>query len=310
VSPTRWLSLSIAALIGVLALPSVAVAQDSLTPEAFLDRVDRARALARLDSDAPSTDRMATMRSTLGLPVEIVIEDWSTVIPPDPILEELSGTSSTDFERAEQRLASLSRTLSDTVARTPRQSGELAAALEAAYRGVVPPRPDPLTIVLQTFDDALQAILQRLGDAVDRAGGALGWLILLGIILLAGIGLMSSGLVPDRQARTRALAGAGVHSVDWMARGEAALRAGDLHEAVRAFYVALLVALAARGVVADAPALTAGEARVAVRRVRPELFPTIAQATDTYERVVYGGDTPDAGDIQHLRDATTRVRLR
>jgi hypothetical protein len=79
---------------------------------------------------------------------------------------------------------------------------------------------------------------------------------------------------------------------------------------VRAFYVALLVALAARGVVADAPALTAGEARVAVRRVRPELFPTIAQATDTYERVVYGGDTPDAGDIQHLRDATTRVRLR
>ena len=304
----RWLSLSIATLIGMAALPSLATAQDSLTPDAFLERIDRAQALARLDGGAPSTERMASLRSSLGLPIEIVIDDWSTLIVPDPVLEDLAGTSTTDFELAELRLTALSRAVSDAVTRPHRQPGDLAAALDAAYRGVVPPRPDPLTLIFQTFDEALQAILQRLGDVVGRAGDAVGWLILLGIVALAGVALLRSDLVPDRRARVSSIAGSDVHTVDWVARGEAAIRAGDLHEAVRAFYVALLVVLAARGIVADAPALTAGEARVAVRRVRPELFPAIAQATDTYERVVYGGVTPNAGDVQDLREAATRVR--
>ena len=302
------LSLSIAALIGILALPSLAVAQDSLDPDAFIDRLERAQGLAHLDGAAPSTERMGSLRSTLGLPVEIVIGDWSTVIPRDPVLEGLSGTSGDDFERAAQRLASISRTLSAAVSRTPHQRADLDAALDAAYRGVVPPRPDPVMLVFQAVEDVIQAILQRIGDVVGRAGDALAWIVLIGIVVLAAIALLRSDLVPDRQSRTRGLASDGVHSVDWVARGEAALRAGDLHEAVRAFYVALLVVLAARGIVADAPALTAGEARIAVRRLRPELFPAIAQATDTYERIVYGGDRPDERDIQHLREATTRVR--
>ena len=304
----RWLSLSIATLIGVLALPSLAVAQDSLSPEAFLDRLERAAGLARLDGAAPSSERMAAVRSALGLPVEIVVDDWSTVIPPDRVLEGLAGTTTTDFERAGERLASLSQTMSEVVSRTPRSAGDVAAALDAAFRGVVPPRPDPLALVLRSFDEAIQAVLQRIGDIVGRAGNALAWIVLVGIVVLAGIALLRTDLVPDRQSRTSGLDGAGVHTIDWMARGEAAIRAGDLHEAVRAFYIALLGVLAARGSVADAPALTAGEARVAVRRVRPELFPVIAQATDTYERVVYGGATPAEGDLQHLREAPARVR--
>lgn len=300
--------LALAALSGLLALPSFVVAETSITPEEFLGRVDHATALAHLDGAPPSAERMTAIRTTLGLPVEIAFGGWTASLPRDPVIEPLRGTSVDDFERAEERLTSLARIAADTAARQPHTPSQVATALEAAYRGVVPPRPDPFTLVFQTFDEAIQAIMARIGEAVGRAGDALAWLILIGILVLAGYALLRSDLVPDRRARSGRLTSGTDQAVDWVGRGEAALRVGDLHEAVRAFYVALLVVLAARGIVADAPALTAGEARMAVRRSRPELFPAIAQATDTYERVVYGGATPREGDVQGLRDAAAQVR--
>ena len=307
---TRSLGLPLAALIGLLALPSLVVAETSITPEEFLGRVDRAIALARLDGAPPSAERMSAIRTALGLPVEITFGEWTTSVPRDPVIEPLAGASVDDFDRAQLRLRSLARMTADTASRQPHTDSELATALDAAYRGVVPPRPDPFTLVLQTFEEAIQAITARIGEAVGRVGDALAWLILIGIVVLAGYALLRSDLVPDRRVRSGRLPGDTAQAVDWVGRGEAALRVGDLHEAVRAFYVALLVVLAARGIVADAPALTAGEARIAVRRSRPELFPAIARATDTYERVVYGGATPGEGDVQGLRDAAAQVRKR
>ena len=120
--------------------------------------------------------------------------------------------------------------------------------------------------------------------------------------------LLRSRLVPDRAASSGAQGRRHDRSVDWAARADEALRAGDLHEAVRASYLALLAVLAGRGIVANAPALTAGEARFAVRRARPGLFPAIARATESYERVIYGGETPDRADVDHLREATAEAR--
>jgi hypothetical protein len=304
----RWLRAPIAALIGMLALAAPCAAQTQLSPQEFLDRLDRATGLAHLEGAAPSAQRMADLREALGLPVEIVIDDWSGEIPRDPILEGLSGEGADDFVRAGERLAVIGRSLNDALSREPRPSATIAEALAGAYRGVVPPRPDPFPMVLQFFDDVFQAIVQRLGNLLASAGSALAWIGLVVIAVFAGWFLLRSQLVPDRVSKAGAGGRRTTSSVDWAARAEEALRAGDLHESVRASYLALLTVLAGKGMVANAPALTAGEARLAVRRARPALFPAIARATESYERVIYGGATPDRRDVEQLREAAAEAR--
>jgi Domain of unknown function (DUF4129) len=305
---SRWLLAPIAALVGTLALAAPIGAQTQLSPEEFLGRIGRARELARLEGTAPSPARMADVREALGLPVEIVIGDWSGAIRQDPILEGLSGDLASDFGLADERLVALGRSLEEVIARQPRSASSMADALAGAYRGVVPPRPNPFEAVLQFLQDVFQAIVQRIGSALADAGSVLMWVALVAIIAFAAWFLLRSRLVPDRGSRTGVEGGRAASSVDWAARADQALLAGDLQEAVRASYLALLAVLAGRGIVANAPALTAGEARFAVRRVRPSLFPTIAQATDSYERVIYGGATPDRRDVERLREATAEAR--
>lgn len=304
----RWLRAPLAALVGILALASPGVAQTQVSPQEFLDRLERATEVARLDGAAPSRQRMADLRAALGLPVEIIIGDWSGEIGRDPLLEGLSGELADDFERAGLRLAALRIALDHALAREARSSAEIADALAGAYRGVVPPRPDPFTTVLQYVEDLFQAIVQRVGNLLANAGNALAWVAVVAIVLFAAWFVLRSRLVPDRVSRAGARGQRTTSSVDWAARAEEALRAGDLHEAVRASYLALLAVLAGRGIVANAPALTAGEARFAVRRLRPALFPTIARATNSYERVIYGGATPDRRDVEQLREATAEAR--
>ena len=304
----RWLLAPILALVGTLALSTPGLAQTQLSPEEFRERLDRAAALARLDGTAPSAGRMADLRAALGLPVEIIIGDWSGEIRQDPVLDGLSGDSAVDFERAGQRVEALGNALDAARAHEARSAAEIADALAGAYRGVVPPRPDPFTTVLQYFEDVFQAILQRIGNVLANAGSALAWIALAAIVLFAVWFVLQSRLVPDRVSNAGARGRRTTSSVDWAARAEDALRAGDLHEAVRASYLALLAVLAGKGIVANAPALTAGEARFAVRRTRPALFPTIARATDSYERVIYGGASPDRRHVDELREATAEAR--
>ncbi len=303
-----WLRAPLAALVGILALASPGLAQTQLSQQEFLDRLERATEIARLDGAVPSPQRMADLRAALGLPVEIVIGHWSAEIERDPLLERLSGENADDFERADLRLAAIGSALDDAISREARSSADIANALAGAYSGVVPPRPDPLLIVLQYFEDVIQGILQRLGNVLPNAGSALAWVVLVGIVVFAAWFAFRSRLVPDRASREGTQRGRTTSSVDWAARAEEALRAGDLHEAVRASYLALLAVLAGKGIVANAPALTAGEARFAVQRLRPALFPTIARATDSYERVIYGGAQPDRRDVEQLREATAEAR--
>ena len=97
--------------------------------------------------------------------------------------------------------------------------------------------------------------------------------------------------------------------VDWRRTADEALAAGDLGAAVPALYHALLGTLDARGVVRDAPALTAGECRGTVHRARPALSPAIDDATAAFERVVYGKLPATPADIEALQGAE-RTALR
>jgi Domain of unknown function (DUF4129) len=293
----------IAALAGVLALVGIAAAQDEISPDQLLERIQRARELAREEGA-----RVDEVRATLGLPVEVTIGDWTVVLEPDPVLQGLSGDDASTLELAAQRLDALEASLTDALAADAPDAARIASALSAAYAGTVPPRPDAFQAVLSALGDVLGAILQRVGDALAGAGNVQGWVVLLGIAGSVLVVLLRARLVPDRVSTAGRAARSGSGAVDWAAAAEAALRAGDLHEAVRALYLAMLAVLAGRGIVADAPALTAGETRFAVQRVRPAIFPAIARATESYERVVYGGATPDQRDVEHLREATAQAR--
>lgn len=298
----------VAALVGTLVLAATGVAQARIDPDEFGDRLRRAQELAQLDGDPASRERMADLRDALGLPVEIAVGEWVVEIPPDPILRDLSGDSASDFEVARDRLSALEASLTDALAREPPGSARIADALAEAYRGVVPPQPDVLSLILGWIGDVIEAVLVRIGNVVVNAGNVLAWVVLLVIVGIAIAYLARARLVPDRVSSAARASRGAIGPIDWAARADEALRAGDLREAVRALYLALLAVLAGRGIVADAPALTAGEARFAVRQTRPALFPAIDRATDAYERVVYGGAAPDQHDVEHLREATTQAR--
>jgi hypothetical protein len=299
----------VAALVCLTALASPAIAQGPITPEAYLDRLQRAEQLAQLDGEAPTPQRMAELRTTLGLPVQVGVDGWSVEIAPDPVLDELSGGDTRDFQTAGERIAALGRSLTEALSRDRPSADRVAEALRDAYRGVVQPRPDVAQIMLDAIRDVVQGIVQRIGSVVGGAGTALAWIALIAIVVVAVAAfVVPSRLVSDRRTKA-SRGGRGVaRTVDWTARADEALRAGDLHEAVRALYLALLGVLASRGFIADVPALTAGEARFAVRRARPALFPAIALATESYERVVYGGVPPADSDVQVLREATAQAR--
>ena len=68
--------------------------------------------------------------------------------------------------------------------------------------------------------------------------------------------------------------------------------------------------MSGRGLLIDAPGLTAGECRSTVRAVRPELFDAVADATGAFEQIAYGGAVPEPGDVDTLRRAVALARSR
>lgn len=302
--PRAWPVVAVA-----LVTAGAALAQPRIGADEWLDRLRLAAERAELRGAPPSSGRMAEVRAALGLPVEVLIGEWTVVLPADPVLERLSGGSAADFDLARSRLALLERSVQDSLARDVPAPQRVAAALEDAYRGVIQTRPEPFEAILRSIAEVIGSLVYRLGALVGGAGGALAWLLLIGItlgglvVLLRRAGLVSDRMLPARSSRAAAYA-----NVDWATKADDAARSGDLREAVRAFYLALVASLADRGLLANAPALTAGEVRSAVRRTRPPLADMVVPATESYERVVYGGDEPDRGDLEALRQAAVLAR--
>lgn len=293
---------------GALGSVERTVAQDELTPEEFADRLAAARDLAARGVDDPSPQRMAAVRAQIGLPVHVRLEDGIVEIADDP-LAGLDGTGSADFDRASERLAAMATSVGEAARRPMLSRDAVVGALEDAYRGIAPPRPDPLEVVLRWIGEAVGWVLYRIQQAIGAAGTLLPWLVvLLAAGAVAVLVWRRARFLPDRVVRSGDGAGRGVPAVDWSRRADDAIRAGDLREAVRALYLSLLESLARRGLLADAPTLTAGEARLAVSRSRPALFPAVARATESYERVIYGGTPPDHDDVDLLRQADAQAR--
>jgi hypothetical protein len=309
VRPAARLIVAVATIAAVV-VASTALAAEPANADDLRARFDAARSQAELGIAQPSPERMAEVRRTLGLPLQASVAGWSVDVPADPVLATLRGETSNDFVRAASRIELLEGSLDAALASDVPDPARIATALGSAYSGIVRVQPDPGELVLRAISNTIEAALYRLGRAF---GGSGAWILVLVLAAVVGLGLLQlsrgARLLPDRLAPDRSGPRPATAS-NWSAMADAAIRAGDLREAVRIMYVALVVSLAARGLLADAPALTAGEARTAVRRTRPELLPAVVRATESYERVIYGGVEAGEQDIEQLRQATTLARMK
>ncbi|TMK47981.1 MAG: DUF4129 domain-containing protein [Actinobacteria bacterium] len=131
---------------------------------------------------------------------------------------------------------------------------------------------------------------------------AAGILAVVVVVLIRRLGY----IVPERRAAGDGPGRQG--KPDWDRLAREAMARGDLVEAVRARYGALLAALAGRGIVPDTPSLTAGECRRAVAGGLPGAYPVVAKATTIFESVMYGRAEATAGGVDTLAAAERSVK--
>ncbi len=292
-----------------LLLGASAAAQPApaISAEELLDRLRTAETLAQDGAVDPSPTRMREVREVIGLPVAIRIGDADVTVPVDPVLVGLVSGDAEEFRRAADRVTALRASLERAIAAEPVDPVEVGSALASAYQGVLQVDPGIIERIRRAIAELIQSVLSRL-FSFQGAGTLVAWAVLAGLAILAVWLVRRLRLVPET-AMDAIPNGSAATRVDWIARAEDAFRAGDLHGAVHAFYRGLLTALSGRGLLIDAPGLTAGECRSTVRDVRPELFEAVAEATGAFEQVAYGGAVPGTDDVDSLRRAIALARL-
>jgi hypothetical protein len=292
----------------LLAAPAGAQPRPAISPEELLDRLEAAAVLAEDGVADPSPARMRQVEEAMGFPTVVRIEGADMAVPADPVMASLTGSSAGDFSRAADRLGALRDSLERATSTAPVDADVVESALTDAYRGVLQVDPGIIERIRRAIGELIQGLLARL-FSFQGAGTIVAWAILVGLGILAVWLIRRLRLVPETSMEV-AGGGTGAPRVDWIARAEDAVRAGDLHLAVHAFYRGLLGALSGRGLLIDAPGLTAGECRSTVRAVRPELFDAVADATGAFEQIAYGGAVPEPGDVDTLRRAVSLARSR
>ena len=290
----------------MLAAPVDAQPWPAISPEELIDRLEAAEVLAEEGVADPSPDRMRELEETMGLPTVVRIDGVDVAVPPDPVVKSLSGARADDFRRATDRLDALRDSLERATSAAPVDADDVESALTDAYRGVLQVDPGLIERIRRAIGELIQSLLARL-FSFQGAGAIVAWAVLVGLGILAVWLIRRLRLVPETSTEV-AGGRTGAPGVDWIAHAEDAVRAGDLHLAVHAFYRGLLGALSGRGLLIDAPGLTAGECRSTVRAVRPELFDAVADATGTFEQIAYGGAVPEPDDVDTLRRAVALAR--
>lgn len=289
-----------------------AVAQTQTDVNGYIARLDMAIQALQEPAIDPAA-AIADARAAIDLPIVVTRPDGSSVLVTDESLfgSEGDGSDAETVEAMRSRLLVAYAGAERSRLAEPPDRAQVDVALAAAYGGLTLDQPSWVQRALARVGQALGWFLDHTLGALLRsgAGGFVGWLLVLGLavgaILLAR--RVRVGVVPD----ARAPRGSGdVEMVDWQRFADDAIAAGDLNAAVPALYHVLVGTLAYRGVVRDAPSLTAGECRGAVRESRPGLAPSIDRATAAFERVAYGKRDAAPGDVEALREAQRAVRGR
>ncbi len=306
----RLLGAAAAACAALMAFPAAGWgAPKPISGNDFVARLDHARRLAEADAAAPAPPKMQAVREALGLPLDVDLAGGTVRVPVDGLLDGLRGTTAEDFRNADDHLAAMEDDARAALSAKPPDAARMAAALREALRGI---RTEPSLFERVRHDIwvFIVSLWQRITRAVNRVplphgllvAVAAGILAVVVVVLIRRLGY----LVPERRA-----AGAGPgrqKRTDWDRLAREAIARGDLVEAVRARYGALLAALAGRGIVPDTPSLTAGECRRAVAGGLPGAYPVVAKATTIFESVMYGRVEATAGDVATLAAAERSVK--
>jgi hypothetical protein len=274
----------------------------------FVARLDTARRLAEADAAQPAPPKMQAVRGALGLPVDVDLAGGTFHVPSDGFLDGLSGTAAEDFRAAGDHIAAMEDAARAAAQARPPDAARMATALREALSGI---RTEPSFFDRVRHDVwvGLVSLWQSITRAVNRIPLPRGLLALIaaGIVSVVVVVLVRriGYVVPERKAA----AGAPRRGkTDWDRLARQAMARGDLVEAVRARYGALLAALAGRGIVPDRPSLTAGECRRAVAGSLTGAYPAVAKATTIFESVMYGRAEATAGDVETLAAAERSVK--
>lgn len=161
-------------------------------------------------------------------------------------------------------------------------------------------------------DDIRQWFIDRLASLFESgAGTVLAW-SLVGLAVIVGVLVAVRAL---RDVRRGAVAEEGVTAVtvtrrpatDWLADARAAREDGDLAEAVRCSYRAVVAGLAASGGLDEVPGRTVGEYRAQVRTNQPERLDAFMRASDVFERVWYARRRADQDDVDAVLGVADEV---
>ena len=287
-----------------LALSSPVGQATPITTDEYLLRLQHAEDLAQAGTNDPSPQAMDAVRAALGLPFVITVPAGSLRVETDAFLQRLRGENSGDFLDAARHLEIIKSSVQATAEAPSTDQARVASALDRAYAEIALPS------LWQRLGRYIRAAIVRLIRTIlfplvtyQGVGSWVAWSVLIGFLVILVLVLRRLGVhvVPERAALRPV---PGFAATDWQGLAEQAIRRGDLRAATRALYHALVAALAARGVVAASPSVTAGECRSAVARAIPTLYPTVTEATKAFERVAYGGAPPEPPDIDALRMAT------
>lgn len=159
-------------------------------------------------------------------------------------------------------------------------------------------------------DDVRQWFLERLAALFESgAGTVLAWSLVALAVLVAVLVVLRA----TRGLRRGAVAEAGPPAVgvtrrpagDWLADARAAQQAGDLAEAVRCGYRAVVAGLAAEGALEEVPGRTVGEYRAQVQRHRPARVDAFGRASEVFERVWYARRPASIADVDVVLEVAT-----
>ncbi len=149
--------------------------------------------------------------------------------------------------------------------------------------------PGPIRRLLRYLGDQLATFLGGLLDGIF-ATGLLPWiLVVLGIAVVSFlVWRITRGLAADRSIAQVPAESVTRAAADWHADADAAEARGELREALRLRYAAMVASLLAEGTLEDVPGRTVHELDVEVARTNPAIAEDVAAAGERFDAVVYG----------------------
>ena len=170
-------------------------------------------------------------------------------------------------------------------------------------------QPSILDQALQWLGEQLSRFLALLsGNDVGRAVFALALAAVVVAMIVAAVWFLRRVQRSGERAGNAGVGPTGRSAREWEQDAGDAERAGDLREAVRCRYRAVIADLAARGLLDEVPGWTAGQYREAVRTAVPQAFPQFDRATDIFDRAWYGHIPVRREDVQAMTEAVGEVR--